>query len=362
MAAEEGSERELEEFLAGTGALNFGEKPAERQEAQEPTEDQEAKEEIVHDERPGHEPPPEDGAEKPPVSPEIREEQPAEEKPEEEQGEEQEPHVVWATKKYGKDPDRWAKAAYEQEQFIGRLASDKKQAEDAARQAIEYAQSVEANAQTGPSGMPLTASEEAWVDQAMANPTGYAYQAAINGHVQLYNAIIERVAEMDPGMAANVGTQVQMAMHEQRARLEAEAQAAAAQNGAGVEGDFTSAMGASFQRLGINVQQYGEQMWTKIEELGEYHPYTLAILGGDPIQRDLAVSAVYDLVRAGQTTTRRVADTEREEQIRREGELRRNAAGVVTGAPHTPPQKQSPFFDAMEEEWRRRGQWHDEEG
>jgi len=126
-------------------------------------------------------------------------------------------------------------------------------------------------------------------------------------------------------------------------------------------GDFNTEMGASFQRLGINVQQYGQPMWEKIEELGEYHPYALAILGGDPIQRDLALQAVYDLVRSGQTTTTRVADTQREEQIKREGELRRNAAGVVTGAPHVDTPKQHPFFDAMEEEWRRRGQWPTEE-
>jgi hypothetical protein len=346
-------ERELEDFLAGTGALSLGETPAPP--APEETE------EVVHDERPGYEPAPEDGAEKPAPSPVVEQKEPAEEKPEEQETEEGEPHVVWATQKYGKDPDRWAKAAYDQERFIGRLAAEKKQAEDAAREAIEYATQVEANAQAGPTGMPLSAQEEAWVEQSLSNPAGYAYQAAMSGNVGLYNAVIERVAEMDPGMAANIGTQVQMAMHQERARLEAESQAAASQNGAALEGDFTSAMGASFQRLGINVQQYGEAMWTKIEELGEYHPYTLAILGGDAIQRDLAVSAVYDLVRTGQTTTRRVADTEREEQIRREGELRRDAAGVVTGAPHVAPTKQSPFFDAMEAEWRRRGQWRDPE-
>jgi hypothetical protein len=351
-------ERELEDFLAGSGALNFGDDP-EPKPPEPPPPAAEEGEEVVHDEPPGFEPPPGDGAEKP--SPETPPEKPVEEQPTEGEGDEQEPHVVWAQKKYGKDPDKWAKAAYDQERFISSLAAEKKQAEETARQAIEYAQQVEASAQVGPSGMPLTASEEAWVEQAMANPVGYAYQAAMSGKVSLYNAVIERVAELDPGMAASVGTQVQMAMHQERARLEAEAQAAASQNGAGPEGDFTTAMGQSFQRLGINVKQYGEAMWTKIEELGEYHPYTLAILGGDPMQRDLAVSAVYDLVRTGQTTTRRVADTEREEQIRREGELRRDAAGVVTGAPHVETSKQSPFFDAMEEEWRRRGQWRDEE-
>ena len=352
-------ERELEDFLAGTGALRFGEEPTEGQEGQEPTEDQEGKEEIVYDE-PGHAPLP--GEKREPPSP--VEQKPVEEQPEEEQAEEQgDPHIVWAEKKYGKDPDKWAKAAYDQERFISALAAEKKQAEEAAREAIEYAQQVEANAQVGGQmGMPLSAAEEEWVETAVANPAAYAYQAARAGHVQLYNAVIERVAMENPTMAANIGAQVQMQLQGEMAEAERQRQqhAAASQNGGGPE-DFTAAMGASFQRLGINVNQYGEAMWTKIEDLGEYHPYTLAILGGDPIQRDLAVQAVYDLVRTGQTTTQRVADTQREEQIRREGELRRGAASVVTGAPHVETPKQSAFFDAMQEEWRRRGQWPDPE-
>jgi hypothetical protein len=343
-------ERELEDFLAGTGALSLGETPEPPAPAEEETE------EVVHDERPGHEPAPEDGAERPAPSPGVEQKKPAEEETPEQEGEEQgEPHVVWATKKYGTDPDRWAKAAYEQEQFIGRLAAEKKQAEEAAQQAIDYAQTVQAEASAN-TGMPLSAQEEAWIDQAMGNPAAYAYQAARSGNVQLYNGVIERVAEDNPSLAANIGTQVQLALNDELRQAE---QARAAQQNGAPQQDFTAEMGGSFQRLGINVQQYGEAMWTKIEELGEYHPYTLAILGGDQIQRDLAVSAVYDLVRTGQTTTRRVADTEREEQIRREGELRRDAAGVVTGAPHVSTPKQSPFFDAMEAEWRRRGQWRD---
>lgn len=342
-------EKELEDFLEGSGALSFGAEETEA--AAESTE-----EEVVHDERPGHVPLPGERAAPPPPS---VEKEPVEEEGQEEEGEEEgEPHTVWATKKYGTDPNRWAKAAYDQERFISSLAAEKKQAEEAASQAIEYARQVEANAQTGPAGMPMTASEEAWVEQSMSNPVGYAYQAMMAGNAQLYNAVIERVAEMDPGMAANVGTQVQLTMHNERQQLEA--QQAARQNGAGQ--DFYGEMGESLQRRGIDIQKYGEAMSAMFGELGEYHPYTLAVMGGDAIQRDLALQAVYDLVRAGQTTTHRVADTQREEQIRREGELRRNAAGVVTGAPHAEPTKQNPFFDALEDEWRRRGQWHDEEG
>ena len=355
MAGVEG-ERELEDFLSGSGALNFGDEPPPASEERE----REGEEEVVHDEPPGFEQPPEEGAPTPPRSPSeavaaAEEEQPPEEEPQEDEGE---PHVVWATKKYGKDTTRWAKAAYDQERFISQLAADKKQAEETAQEAIRYAQSVEANANASAgAGMPMSSAEEEWVEQAMSDPVQYAYAAARQGNIPLYNAVLERIAVDNPGFAVTVGTQVQMALREEQTRYEAEA---AQRNGA-VGSDFNAEMAGSFQRLGIDVKRYGEAMWTKIEELGEYHPYALAILGGDAMQRDLALQAVYDLVRTGQTTTRRVAETEREEQIRREGELRREAAGVVTGAPHVAPVKQSPFFDAMEEEWRRRGQWRDEE-
>lgn len=350
-------ERDLEDFIAGSGLLNpdeprsVGEALTAADEEAEETEETE----VVEDAPPSHVPLP---GEKP-APPSPVEQKPVEEEPEEEETEEEgEPHIVWATKKYGTDTSRWAKAAYDQERFISSLAAEKKQAEETAAQAIAYAQQVEASAQTGPAGMPLSAAEEEWIEESVSNPIGYAYQAAMSGNVQLYNAVINRVAEMDPGMAANVGTQVQLSMHQERTRLEAEAAAVQA-NGMG--GDFNTEMGQSFQRLGINVQTHGQAMWEKIDELGEYHPYALAILGGDPIQRDLALQAVYDLVRAGHTTTQRVADTQREEQIRREGELRRGAASVVTGAPHVDTPKQHPFFDAMEEEWKRRGQWPTEE-
>ena len=339
--AEEGSERDMEEFLAGTGIFDRGDA--------EPRRAEEEAEEVVHDERPGQEPPPEEPPPPPPAD-----------AAEAEEGDEVEtdPHIAWATKKYGTDPDRWAKAAFDQERFISALSQDKKLAEEAAAQAYAYAQSVEANAQTGPGGMPMTAQQEAWVEQSLSNPVGYAMQAAMSGDAQLYNAVIEKVAEMDPGMAANVGTQVQLTMHQERQRLEAE-QAARSNGGPGQ--DFNADMGQSFQRLGINVNQYGQQMWERIDTLGEYHPYTLAILGGDAIQRDLALQAVYDLVRTGQTTTQRVADSEREQQIAREGELRRGAAAVVTGSPHVEPVKESPLMEGMMAEWKRRGQWPDEE-
>lgn len=345
MAGVEG-ERELEEFLAGALA---GKPEAEAEESVETGE-------VVHDEGPGFQPPPEDDAETPPPSPPPpKAEEPGE--AEQQEGEEAEPTVAWATKRFGDDPEKWARALYEREQHISRIASEKTQAEQVARQAMEYAQQVEAQAQARASAeMPMSAAEEEWVEQAMANPAAHAYQAARQGNVALYDAVLERVAMENPRMAVQVGTAVQMALHNERAEYEASAQ----QNGANLQGDFTTDLNQSFQRLGVNVKQYGEAMWQKFDELGQYHPYTLAVLGGDPMQRDLAVQAVYDIVREGQTHTRRVGEDEGD-RIRREGELRREAAGIVTGSPHVAPPKEDPFFGAMEAEWRRRGQWYDEE-
>lgn len=340
--AEEGSERELEEFLAGTGV--FGGEPQQETEG----------EEVIHDVPAGTEPPQVEAAPPPPPPPSEGDEEVVEEA---EQGE---PHIVWATKKYGEDTDRWAKAMFDQERFIGQLQTEKQQSEEIAQQAIEYAQQVEAQTQASSSmAMPMSAAEEAWVEQSAANPAAYAYQAARQGNVQLYNAVLEQVALENPSVAAQVGTQVQMALQAEMQQLQAQ-QAAAVQNGA-PQGNLQTDLEGSFQRVGVNVKQYGEPMWQKVDELGQYHPYTLAMLGGNQVERDLAVQAVYDLVRQGQTTTRRVGDETREDQIKREGELRRDAASVVTGSPHHSPPQESPLMEGMMAEWKRRGQWPEEE-
>src|SRR5262245_60446465 len=168
-------QRELEDFLNDSGALAIeDDKPRSVGEALEAGEQPEEAEEqeVVHD---APKPLGLPGEQQPSAVP--VEQKPVEDKPEEEEAEEDgEPHVVWATKKYGKDPLRWAKAAYDQERFISQLAADKKQAEDEARQAYEYAQSVEATAQAGPSAMPMSAVEEAWVEPWVAKPLGYDYK------------------------------------------------------------------------------------------------------------------------------------------------------------------------------------------
>jgi len=335
-------EREIEEFLAG--ALN-GDPQAE---VEAPPVEEEAAPIVVHD-LPADAPIPVETTE--PVAPDEGE--PVEEPAAEEEGD---PAVVWATKKYGEDTGRWAKAAYDQEQFISKIQAEKKQAEDVARQAIEYAQSVEAQAQSAQSGaMPLSSQEEAWIENsAMSNPAAAAYQAAKAGNVALFNGVLERVAEENPLMAANIGAQVQMQLQQEYAAAEAPGT-----NGTAPQ-NFAISLAESIVRLGIDLNVYGAAMSDKIGELGEYSPYTQAILGADAHSRDLALMSVYDLVRAGNTQTRRVEDTEREAAIKREAELRREAAGVVTGGVHqTETPKQHPFFDAMDEEWRKAGQLKD---
>jgi hypothetical protein len=264
-------------------------------------------------------------------------------------------NVVWAKKKYGDDPAKWAQAARAQEQHISRIAGEKKEAEELASQWYEYAQEIEQSASRQTQmQMPLSSQEEMWIEQAATNPYGYARQAALQGNVQLYQAVLTRLAEDNPGLAAQVGAQVQMEMAQM-------AQTEQQQNGA-QQPTLAESMGDSIQRLGIDLSTYGEPMSAKVGELGEYHPYVQAILEGDPRERDLALMAVYDLVRTGSLTTRKVRSQEREEQIRQEAELRRQAAGVVTGGPTPGPQpNQSPFMEAMEEEWRNRGQWASDE-
>jgi len=341
-------ERELEEFLTGVfeGRTNgeVTEEPAE-----EP--------DVVYDDprQPITEAVPEEDETTPP-SPE--EEEPVEE--EEAQPVEEPGSVAWAKKRYGEDPEKWAQVAYQQEQHISRIANEKQQAEAFAKQMADYAQYIEAQSVTQQqSGMPMSAQEEAWVEQSFQNPVQYAYQALASGNIPLYNGVIARLAEEDAGMAASVGAQAQMAVREAQVQQQVYADAEQAR-----QGDLPTLFAESVQRTGIDFEKWGPAMSEKVGELGEYNPYVQAILNSpDPAQRDLAMHAIHDLVRTGQATARRAQETEHEARIRREGELRREAASVVTGSPHNPPaQPQHPFLQAMENEWRRAGQWRDDEG
>ena len=243
------------------------------------------------------------------------------------------------------------------ERHISQLSNEKREAEQLAQQWYEYAQQAEQQAGAqAQAGMPLSAQEEEWIESSLGDPLGYARSAAFNGNVNLFNGVLNRVAEENPMLASQIGTQVQMDLM-QAAQYE---QAQYESQQVAPEAQLPIALAQSFVRLGIDLEQSGPPMSEKIGELGEYHPYVQAILNGDERQRDLAVQAVYDLMRSTSLTKRVVRDEARAEQIRREGELRREAAGVVTGAPHTPPPATDPFMAAMEQEWKDRGQWGEE--
>lgn len=281
------------------------------------------------------------------AEPEVAE---AEEDTEEDTDEDE--NVVWAKKRYGDDVTKWARGAREQDQHISRLMNEKKEAEQLAVHWYEAAQEADQQAaQAGQMGMPISAQEEQWVENvATQNPLQAARQAAHNGNVPLYNAVLARVAEENPGFAANIGAQVQMEM-QHLAMQEEQSYAPRPLN---------EELGDSLGRLGINLEKEGPAISDKIGELGEYHPYVQAILNGDTEQRDLALRAVSDLVREGSLSKRRVRDESKEATIQREGELRRAAAGVVTGAPHTPPPEEDPLLAAMTDEWKARRQWGEE--
>ena len=284
-------------------------------------------------------------------------EEPSEERPAEEEGEFEGDGIAWAKRKYGDGVtlERLAEVAYNQEQALSRQGSKAREAEQLAYQWYEYSQNLERQLQTQPTGMPMSASEEQWVEQALMNPMAAAATAKMQGNETLYRAVIARVAQEDPLAAGQISAQVEMAAMQQQAQAQYAAQQA---NGSS---NPEPMIAASIQRLGIDLGRYGQPMMDKIGELGEYHQYTQAILYGDDAQRDLAFQAVYDLVRQGRVTRQEMRDSEREQAIRKEGELRRQAAGVLTGTPNrrtAPPA--SPFMEAMTDEWRRAGQWHDE--
>jgi len=289
----------------------------------------------------------------PPEEPEAPSEEPGVEPEEGEEPEEEgDVHVAWATKKYGDDTAKWAKAAYDLEQITTRLGNQNREKDQLLLQANQYIESREQEyAQQQQMGMPMSAQEEAWVEQSLSNPLEYARAAAFQGNFSLYNGVLQRIAEENPMLAAQIGTQVQMDLQ----------QAAQQEQQNGQPPPLDQLLGATFQRLGLDINEVGPAMAEKIGELGQHHPYVEAILWGDPGQRELAVQAVHDLVRAGAQHKRVIRNTERDEQIKREAELRKEAAGVVTGAPHVPPQPTQPsFLSAMEDEWKARRQWSEE--
>lgn len=334
------SMQEMEEFLQ---EKVFGQQPRSVSEAVE----EEPQEAPAEDQEPVVEDAPPEVPPRPPAPPAP--EEPAEEEAEEgeEPAEVQDVNVAWAKQKYGDSPEMWAKAARDMELYITRLNQEKKDAEALAGQWAEYAETVESQSRRT-NVMPLSASEEEWVGDSISNPLEYARNAAFSGNIPLYNAVINQVAEENPGLAARVGTQVQM---ELRSYADMEEQSRVAQANPPMEAGLTQ----SFQRLGLDINAHGPAMSDKIGQLGEYHPYVQAIMNGDDGQRDLALQAVFDLA---QTTTARPVS----QAVAQENEMRREAAVVQTGgiSPAQAAPKQPPLLADMKEEWRRAGQWQDD--
>ena len=294
-----------------------------------------------------------------PPEPPTSEPEPEEEGQPEGQEEPEDANVAWAIKKYGEDSAKWAKAAFDYEQITTRLGNEKRALEEERNQWVTYAQGLEQQTQqVQRAAMPLSSQEEQWIEQAQVNPYGYAMQAIQSGAPHLAQAIVNSLAEENPQMAMQVDQQIRMGLAQQEQQMAMQA-AAMEPTSEDMLSFMEQNIQGSIDRLGIDIPTYGEAMLAKFNELGINHPYMDAIYRGDDQARELALLAVLDLVRSGTTTTRRVAETEREQQIRREAELRKEAAGVVTGAPHvnsaTP--QQPAMLDAMEEEWKRRGQW-----
>jgi hypothetical protein len=292
--------------------------------------------EVVRDEPPPK-PEPEVPEEPQPVEPDEDGQE-----PEEQEGVD-DSYSAWAKRKYGDDPEKWAKAARDMESHISRLTNEKHASDEIASQWYEYAQQQEQTQQTG---MPLSASEEAWIEQSLANPLEYARAAAFNGKLPLYSGVVERVAMENPALAAQIGAQVQVELQNYVAQQQQQQQAPS----------LEYSLASTFDRLGLSIPQEGPRMLDKVKELGEYHPYVQAILKGSESERDLAVQAVHDLTRASTFNSRQV---ERNKAVQREEELRRGAMVVQTGgmAPPPPARVQSPLEQGMQEEWKRSGAW-----
>lgn len=351
-------DRSVEDMEAFLQEKVFGQKPASPSQAA-----QEREEEVTHVHRPTEgedrevvvpDAPPEAPPAPPPVAPPPVPAAPEEEVPPEEQlPEEDTPvedeYVAWAKRTYGEDPAQWAKAAREKENHVQRVAREKQAAEQNAQEWAEYAQAIESQSRRSASAMPMSTAEEEWVESAVLDPIGRARDAAYSGNIPLYNAVINRVAEEDAGLAARVGTQVQMELAQYAQMEQAQQQR--------TQPTMEHQLASSFERLGIDLAANGPGMSAKIAELGEFHPYVQAILNGDDIQRDLGVQAVHDLTRASTLTTRRVSPA-----VQQENEMRREAMVVQQGGITPPPQapKRPPLLEAMKQEWREAGQWSDE--
>lgn len=265
----------------------------------------------------------------------------------EEEVEEVEEYVAWAKKKFGEDTDlssdtaqKLAKSAYEQEKMIGKQAAETKAAREAAERA-ELQAKIDALQTPGN----LTPEEDSWVDEAIssADPGEWAYNALQAERPDLYASILNRWSSMGETEAA------------QARRLDAAVLQMVTAPQPSQEESYASALGQTFQEIGLNIESHGPIVLAKAEELGPSHPSVAAMMSPDPTIRQLGARNVFDLAMQGKTTVRKAKTDDEVENRVKEEQLRQKAAGVTTGKPHVEQPKKSTFWEGFDAELAERG-------
>ena len=190
--------------------------------------------------------------------------------------------LVWAKKKYGDEHGEVGQAACDQEQHISRSPPRRRRPRNwraSGTSTPSRSSSRQQQTQMGCRSQRRRSSGSSSRSPTRCSPR--AGRAA--GNVNLYNGVIARIAEENPLLAAQIGTQVQMELQSLAAAGAGRAAGAAREQ----------ALSASSAASASTSRRKGETMSEKIAELGEYHPYVQAILGGDDGQRDIAIQAVY---------------------------------------------------------------------
>ena len=220
------------------------------------------------------------------------------------------PNVVWAKKKYGEDPPKWAKAARDQEQLhLAQLLARRRKPRSCGpvvRVRAADRGSSRALTRRGCRSPPRrrAGSSRRW-------PTRWSTRGRLRcrANVQLYSAVIDRGPRREnPMLAAQIGAQVQMEMqavaqHERavRARSSRHRQAV----------DRRDLRRARDRPPGLRAA-----MSRRSGSSASTTPMSQAIMSGDPGSRDLALMAVLRPRRTSRDDAEG-AHAERDERSRR---------------------------------------------
>ena len=169
--------------------------------------------------------------------------------------------VDWAKRKYGADVtlEKVARVAFEQEQLVSRLGSKAKENEGLAAEWYQYAQSLEAQLQRAPTGMPMSSAEEQWVEKLDLEPGA----GRDPGEDVRQRSVVPRGDQPDRAGGPRRRRSGRLLCRDGRAEQAARPARAVPQNGETRE----SLVGASVARLGIDLARYGQPMMQKIGEL-----------------------------------------------------------------------------------------------